>query len=86
MSEIKSPHDSFCKEIMSRLEVAADFMANYLPPDVVALLDLSGDEVYLQRRFGRAAAGNIQSVVAAFAGGCDGVSERGAALSVNRIA
>lgn len=42
MPEIKSPHDSFCKEIMSRLEVAADFLANYLPPDVVELLDLSG--------------------------------------------
>ena len=42
MSEIKSPHDSFCKEIMSRLEVAADFLTNYLPPDIVALLDLSG--------------------------------------------
>ncbi len=45
MSEIKSPHDSFCKEIMSRLDVAADFLANYMPPDVVALLDLSGLEL-----------------------------------------
>lgn len=45
MSEVKSPHDSFCKEIMSRLDVAADFLANYMPPDVVALLDLSGLEL-----------------------------------------
>jgi hypothetical protein len=41
MSEIKSPHDSFCKEIMSRLEVAADFLANYPPPDVVGALGLT---------------------------------------------
>ncbi|MCI0525515.1 MAG: Rpn family recombination-promoting nuclease/putative transposase [Acidobacteria bacterium] len=45
MSEITTPHDSFCKEIMARPEVAADFMANYLPPDVVARLDLSGLEL-----------------------------------------
>lgn len=45
MSEIKSPHDSFCKEIMSRPEVAVDFMYNYLPPDVVASLDINALEL-----------------------------------------
>jgi predicted transposase YdaD len=45
MSEITTPHDSFCKEIMGRPEVAADFIANYLPPDAVARLDLSALEL-----------------------------------------
>ncbi|MGH9836991.1 MAG: Rpn family recombination-promoting nuclease/putative transposase [Blastocatellia bacterium] len=45
MSEITTPHDSFCKEIMGRPEVAADFMANYLPPVVVARLDLNALEL-----------------------------------------
>jgi hypothetical protein len=45
MPEITTPHDSFCKELMARPEVAADFMANYLPPDVVAILDLRALEL-----------------------------------------
>lgn len=45
MPEITNPHDSFCKEIMARPEVATDFMANYLPPDVVASLEISALEL-----------------------------------------
>ncbi len=45
MSENTSPHDSFCKEIMARPEVATDFLANYMPPDVVASLDINALEL-----------------------------------------
>jgi len=42
---LSNPHDSFFKELFSRPEVAADFLANYLPPDVAAALDLSSLEL-----------------------------------------
>ncbi|MGH9841297.1 MAG: Rpn family recombination-promoting nuclease/putative transposase [Blastocatellia bacterium] len=42
---LSNPHDSFFKELFSRPEVAADFLANYLPPDVVAALDLGSLEL-----------------------------------------
>ncbi len=42
---LSNPHDSFFKELFSRPEVAADFLANYLPPDVVAALDLRSIEL-----------------------------------------
>ncbi|MGH9939886.1 MAG: Rpn family recombination-promoting nuclease/putative transposase, partial [Blastocatellia bacterium] len=45
MSEITNPHDRFFKEVLSRPETAADFLANYLPPDVAAALDLSALEL-----------------------------------------
>ena len=41
MSELRNPHDLFFRETFSRLEVAKDFMANYLPKDVTAVLDFS---------------------------------------------
>jgi predicted transposase/invertase (TIGR01784 family) len=41
MSELRNPHDLFFRETFSRLEVARDFMANYLPVEVTAVLDLS---------------------------------------------
>jgi predicted transposase/invertase (TIGR01784 family) len=42
---LSSPHDSFFKELFSRPEVAADFLANYLPPEIAAALDLSSLEI-----------------------------------------
>jgi len=39
MPELTNPHDSFFKEVFSRKEVAADFLRNYLPTDVLACLD-----------------------------------------------
>ncbi len=40
MSELTNPHDRFFKETFSRIEVARDLLANYLPPEVAALLNL----------------------------------------------
>jgi predicted transposase/invertase (TIGR01784 family) len=42
MPAMSNPHDHFFKEIFSRREVAADFVRRYLPPDIVAQLDLAG--------------------------------------------
>ena len=42
---LSNPHDSFFKELFSRPEVAADFLANYLPPEIAAALDLSSLEI-----------------------------------------
>ncbi len=41
----RSPHDQFFKSSLRRPEVAADLVAHYLPPDVVALLDLGSLEL-----------------------------------------
>jgi predicted transposase YdaD len=35
MSEINKKHDTFFRETMSHKEVAADFLANYLPAKVL---------------------------------------------------
>ncbi len=35
MSEINNIHDTFFRETMSHKEVAADFLANYLPAKVL---------------------------------------------------
>jgi len=40
MADITNPHDRFFKEVLSREEVARDFMIHYLPSDVVALFDM----------------------------------------------
>jgi predicted transposase/invertase (TIGR01784 family) len=40
MSELRNPHDLFFRETFSRLEVARDFMSQYLPAEVTAVLDL----------------------------------------------
>lgn len=40
MPEIDNPHDAFFKAAFGRREVAADLLANYLPPEVAAALDL----------------------------------------------
>jgi predicted transposase/invertase (TIGR01784 family) len=41
MAEIRNPHDAFFKRLFGDLETATDFMRNYLPPGVVALLNLA---------------------------------------------
>jgi predicted transposase/invertase (TIGR01784 family) len=41
MSELRNPHDLFFRETFSRLEVARDFIAHYLPANVIAVLDLN---------------------------------------------
>jgi predicted transposase YdaD len=40
MSELQNPHDRFFRETFSRLEVARDFLTEYLPSEVVAVLNL----------------------------------------------
>jgi predicted transposase/invertase (TIGR01784 family) len=41
LPELTNPHDRFFKEVFSRPETAADFLANYLPPEVVGSLNLA---------------------------------------------
>jgi predicted transposase/invertase (TIGR01784 family) len=45
MTEISNPHDKFFKVTFGQPEVAADFLAHYLPPEVAAALDLSAIEL-----------------------------------------
>ena len=45
MSEIANPHDSFFKDLLARPEMAADFLANYLPPKVAVELDVTVPEL-----------------------------------------
>jgi hypothetical protein len=41
MAEISNPHDSFFKRLFGDLAVATDFMQCYLPPEILARLDLT---------------------------------------------
>ena len=47
MPLINHPHDRFFKETMQDLETAQDFLANYLPQDILQLIDL--DSLSLQK-------------------------------------
>ncbi len=38
---LPNPHDRFCRAVFGRVPVACDFIVNYAPPAVVALLDLT---------------------------------------------
>jgi predicted transposase/invertase (TIGR01784 family) len=40
MSEIRNPHDLFFRKTFSRIEIAHNFIENYLPAEVVAAVDL----------------------------------------------
>ena len=40
MSMIYNPHDKFFKENMSNIDTAKDFMLNYLPEDILKIIDL----------------------------------------------
>ncbi len=42
---IRNPHDAFFRQVFGQPEVAADFLANYLPANVRAHLDLSQVEL-----------------------------------------
>lgn len=44
MTEIDNPHDKFFKKVFSGRETAAEFLQNYLPSDMVRLLDLESLE------------------------------------------
>jgi predicted transposase YdaD len=41
LPELTNPHDRLFKEVFSRPETAADFLANYLPSDVAGALNLT---------------------------------------------
>lgn len=41
MGEINNPHDKFLKETLSKKENAIGFIENYLPKDIVELIDLN---------------------------------------------
>ena len=45
--EINNPHDKFFKDSLSRKEVAIDFMDNYLPQDLLNLIDL--DNIIIEK-------------------------------------
>ncbi|MBT6504150.1 MAG: transposase, partial [Deltaproteobacteria bacterium] len=44
MSEISNPHDKFFKEVFTSRNGAEEFLRNYLPENVVGLLDLDSLE------------------------------------------
>ena len=39
-SKVHNPHDAFFKEVMGNKEAAGDFFMNYLPPDILKLIDI----------------------------------------------
>ncbi len=43
--KITNPHDKFFKEVFSEKKTAADFLANYLPADILQILDLETMEI-----------------------------------------
>ncbi len=45
MSEVTNPHDKFFREMWSRQEVARDFLANYLPDDVLQYVHLESLQI-----------------------------------------
>jgi predicted transposase/invertase (TIGR01784 family) len=44
-NDLHNPHDVLFKEMFSQQEIAADFLRNYLPPKVVAHLQLDALDV-----------------------------------------
>ncbi len=42
--KIQNPHDKFFKETFSKIEVARDFMNNYLPQSIISIVDLNALE------------------------------------------
>ena len=45
MSELRNPHDRFFKDVFGRAEAATDFLTNYLPTNIVGILDLTAVEL-----------------------------------------
>ena len=44
MSDISNPHDRFFREIFSRKEEARNFLLNFLPDDLIKILDMDSLE------------------------------------------
>jgi len=40
LKKIQNPHDKFFKETFSNVEVARDFIENYLPESILKIIDL----------------------------------------------
>ncbi|MEW5801737.1 MAG: Rpn family recombination-promoting nuclease/putative transposase [bacterium] len=51
MNEINNPHDKFFKNVFSTKSNAEDFLVNYLPGDILNLLDLESLEYTNWRRY-----------------------------------
>ncbi len=49
MADIFNPHDKFFKEVLSRQEVARDFILHYLPSDIVGIFDIKSLEIRRDR-------------------------------------
>jgi predicted transposase YdaD len=45
VKKVVNPHDKFFKDVFSKKETAVDFLANFLPEDVLQLLDLGTAEI-----------------------------------------
>ena len=45
MPKLENPHDRFFKDVFSKREAARDFLINYLPREVTALIDLEFLEI-----------------------------------------
>ena len=45
VKKIVNPHDKFFKDVLSNKETAVDFLANFLPADVLQLLNLGTAEI-----------------------------------------
>src|SRR5437667_12721706 len=45
MAKINNPHDQFVKAVLSQPDLAASFLTNYLPSDIVALFDTSNPKL-----------------------------------------
>ena len=39
--QIQNPHDKFFKETFSNIEVAKDFLLNYLPQNIIENVDIN---------------------------------------------
>lgn len=56
MEKIKNPHDKIFKETMSDIETAKDFFRNYLPEELLKLIDLDNISVdkdsYIEKELG----------------------------------
>jgi|SRR5690554_5239432 len=45
MDIIKNPHDKFFKETLSKINVAQDFLLNYLPDEILQIIDIEELEI-----------------------------------------
>ena len=45
MKKLNNPHDKFLKETLSRKENAVGFIQNYLPQEIVTMIDLDNIEI-----------------------------------------